>query len=141
MFQNMKSPQILLIPRKMPQIQKKIGYFYMEKNLQHMILFYVSPLHRKKLQTKCGMMVPNSLKKKKAPHQTKNYVVIHGPETQKKKKSQTHKNGLFMCSHLIEKKKSLKTKKILWYVMISSLKKKSQTQKKIWCEVFIVVPY
>lgn len=45
------------------------------------------------------------IEKKKAPHQTKNYVVIHGPETQKKKKSQTHKNGLFMCSHLIEKKK------------------------------------
>jgi hypothetical protein len=53
---------------------KKIGYFYMEKNLQHMILFYVSPLHRKKLQTKCGMMVPNSLKKKK--HLTKQKIML-----------------------------------------------------------------
>lgn len=82
------------------------------------------------------------IEKKKAPHQTKNYVVIHGPETQKKKKKpNTQKWFVHVFSPHRKKKKSFKTKKILWYVMISSLKKKSQTQKKIWCEVFIVVLY
>lgn len=51
------------------------------------------------------------IEKKKAPHQTKNYVVIHGPETQKKKKA---KHTKMVCS----------------CVLTSSKKKKASKQKK-----------
>lgn len=71
------------------------------------------------------------IEKKKAPHQTKNYVVIHGPETQKKKKPNTQKWFVHVFSPHRKKKKPQNKKNPVVCDDLISQKKKPNTKKNL----------
>lgn len=73
------------------------------------------------------------IEKKKAPHQTKNYVVIHGPETQKKKKKAEHTKMVCSCVLTSSKKKKKPQNKENPVVCddLISQKKKPNTKKNL----------